>query len=95
MLQAQAQITQLFSFHNEDSPRIDLLENEAEHMKTSISNQEKTVAKMDACIGTMNETLKAMQTSTAAQKRLIFAALTGFAGIATLVVMILQWLGGS
>ena len=78
MLQAQAQITQLFSFHNEDSPRIDLLENEAEHMKTSISNQEKTVAKMDACIGTMNETL-----------------LTGFAGIATLVVMILQWLGAS
>ena len=75
--------------------RFQLLENEVGHMKTSIEGQNKTVSEMESCIEAMTSTLHEMQVTTAAQKKLIFGALAGFAAIATLVVAILQWLGGS
>ena len=86
LAQVQDQITQLFAFHNEDSPRIGRLETKGEAMGIQQLEQKSTIK-------TMQESADSVAASVATMKS-ILVWIAGLAAV-TIAAVVIKWLGGS
>ena len=82
--QAQDQITELFRFHNETSPRVSKLESKGEHMATQLGEHKTTIQAMQDSADSVAASVATMR-----------SVLIWLAGLATIAIgaMVVKWLG--